>query len=58
MLVEVPLDVLSPVNNGGGGVVAASVLPQREGKECVVVVSNVPEGVVDGGELDGASFLG
>ena len=42
MIVEVPLDGRLPVDEGGGGVVAAPVRPQGEGQEMDVVVSDVP----------------
>ena len=58
MLVEVPLDGSFPIDEGDGGVVAGPVYPQGEGLEVDVVVSNVLEGGVDGGKLEGAAVLG
>ena len=57
MLVEVPLDGHFPVNEGGGGVVAAPVCPRGEGQKVYVVVYDVHKGGVNGGKLEGLEVL-
>ena len=55
MFIRVSSDGRFPVNEGVGGVVAAPDLPQQEGGGVDIIVSNVPEGGVDGSELEGAA---
>ena len=55
MFVQVALDDRLLVGEGDDGMVAAPVLPQREGKEVDFVVANIPKGGVDGRELKGAT---
>ena len=57
VLVEVPLNNHFSVNEGYGGVVVTPVFPRGEGQEVDAIVSNVPEGGVDFGELEGAAVL-
>ena len=57
MFVQVALDGRLPVDEGGGGMVAAPVLPPREGGNVDVIVANIPKGGVGGGKLDGVTIL-
>ena len=57
VFVQVAMDGRLPVVKGGVGMVAAPVLPQREGEGVDVVVSDVLKGGVDGSELEGATVI-
>ena len=58
MFIQVALDGRLPVGKGGGGVIAATVLPRIEREEVDVCVANIHKGVVDGGKLEEETVLG
>ena len=57
VFIQVSSDGLFTVDEGDGGVVAAPVLPRQEGEEVDIIVSDVPDGGVDVGELEVAAVL-
>ena len=57
MFVQISLNSHFPVNEGGGGVVAVAVITLQEREEVDIIVADVTEGGVDGGELEGATVL-
>ena len=46
-----------PVDGGGSGMVAESVLPRIEGEEGGVVIANIPKGVIESGKMHGVTVI-